>query len=271
MASRTWQDSKEFLASLVSKLRFGLFSDLDGTLSPIAPTPEAAQITTRNRELLTELQKELPLVALISGRRADSLQARVGLPGLVYIGNHGLEQWIDGEVKVTPEAQSFLPALQATKIELQKIEEPGVYVEDKGPTLSLHYRQAADPIAFTKNKAAMISDAIRKHGLRLFPGKMVFEVRPPIDMDKGNAFELLVREHSLESALFLGDDVSDLNALKAARKMRANGACDAWGVAVQSEEAPEDLAATADFLVAGVKDVEALLAWVLKARRASST
>jgi len=117
----------------------------------------------------------------------------------------------------------------------------------------------------------MISDAIRKHGLRLFPGKMVFEVRPPIDMDKGNAFELLVREHSLESALFLGDDVSDLNALKAARKMRANGACDAWGVAVQSEEAPEDLAATADFLVAGVEDVEALLAWVLKARRASST
>src|SRR3989304_7587699 len=91
-----WQQVKELLARLVANPRFGLFSDLDGTLSPIAPTPQAAQITPRNRELLAELSKQLHIVALISGRRAASLQARVGLPGIIYIGNHGFERWVGG-------------------------------------------------------------------------------------------------------------------------------------------------------------------------------
>lgn len=271
MTAGSWQDAKNQIVKLAARPRFGLFSDLDGTLSPIAPTPEAAQITPRNRELLAELQKQLPLVALISGRRASSLRERVGLPGLVYVGNHGLEQWMDGAVKVIPEAQPYLPSLQATKVELQKIEEPGVYVEDKGPTLSLHYRQAAKPIFFARNHAAMIADIAGKRGLTLFTGKMVFEVRPPVAMDKGVAFRNLVREHRIEAALFLGDDVSDLNVFRAARKLRAEVICEAWGVGVQSEEAPEALAVTADFLAGGVADVEDLLAWVLKARRASST
>ena len=271
MITGRWQDAKDFIARLAAKPRFGLFSDLDGTLSPIAPTPEAAQITPRNRELLAELQNELPLVALISGRRAGSLHERVGLPGIIYVGNHGLERWTDEGVQVISEAQRYISALQAAKLELQKIEERGVYVEDKGPTLSLHYRQAVNPGAFARNHAATIADIVGKHDLSLFTGKMVFEVRAPVPMDKGVAFQQLVREGKIDAALFLGDDISDLNALKMARKMREDGICDAWGIGVQSEERPDALAATADFLAAGVEDVEELLAWLLKARRASST
>lgn len=271
MAGSHWQDAKEFIAKLVAKPRFGLFSDLDGTLSPIAPTPEAARITPRNRELLAELRKELPWVAIISGRRAGSVRERVGIPGLIYIGNHGLERWIDGRVEVIPEAQRHIPALRSTKDELQKIEEPGVYVEDKGPTLSLHFRQAADPMAFARNYAARIADIVGKHDLSLFTGKMVFEVRPRVAMDKGIAFEQLVRQEKIEAALFLGDDISDLHAFEMARKLRDAAICDAWGAGVQSEEAPDALAASVDFLAEGVTDVEELLAWVLKARRASST
>jgi trehalose 6-phosphate phosphatase len=107
--------------------------------------------------------------------------------------------------------------------------------------------------------------------LELFTGKMVFEVRPPIGVDKGYAFRKLVKEHNIAAALFLGDDVSDLGALEMARQMREADECDAWGVGVQSEEAPEALAATADFLADGVPDVEALLDWLLMARKASST
>jgi trehalose 6-phosphate phosphatase len=271
MTAGSWQDAKEFIARLAAKPRFGLFSDLDGTLSPIAPTPEAAQITKRNRELLVELQKELPLIGLISGRRAGSLHSRVGLEGLVYIGNHGLERWTDNGVQVLAEAQPYIGALQEVKNELQKIEEPGAYVEDKGPTLSLHYRQAAQPIAFARDKAAWIAEVVEKRGLVLFTGKMVFEVRPPVEMDKGIAFQQLIKENDIEAALFLGDDISDLNALRTARKMRGDGISDAWGVGVQSEEAPVGLAAAADFLADGVDEVEELLAWVLKARKASST
>ena len=90
-------------------------------------------------------------------------------------------------------------------------------------------------------------------------------------MDKGIAFRRLVEEQKLDAALFLGDDVSDLNALRMARRLREENICDAWGIGVQSDDAPEDLAATADFLAEGVLDVEELLAWLLTARRASST
>ena len=83
--------------------------------------------------------------------------------------------------------------------------------------------------------------------------------------------EQLVEEKKIDAALFLGDDVSDLNAFKAARQMRTERICEAWGVGVQSEDAPEALADTADFLADGVEDVEDLLAWLLKARKASST
>ena len=266
-----WQQAKELLARLVANPRFGLFSDLDGTLSPIAPTPQAAQITPRNRELLAELSKQLHIVALISGRRVASLQARVNLPGIIYIGNHGLEHWVNGRVEILPEATAYLPAMQAAKPELETLLVEGTYVEDKEATLSLHYRQAARPQEFAKAHADQIAEIVQKHGLALFTGKMVFEVRPPIAVDKGSAFRQLAEQAKLQAALFLGDDISDLHALRVAQELRQERCCQAFGVGVLSAEAPEVLAASADFLASSVEDVEALLDWLLMACKASST
>lgn len=266
-----WRNATDILRRIIAKPRFGLFSDLDGTLAPIAPTPEAAHISPRNRELLAKLAAELPLVALISGRRAASLQKRVDLPGIVYIGNHGLERWVNGRVEVLPEVMGYLPALQKVRTELEKLIIPGTHVEDKEATLSFHYRQAVNPQAFADKNETGIGQIVDSHGLELFTGKMVFEVRAPIGIDKGQAFRKLVTEQKIEAGLFLGDDISDLNALRTAQQLRAENECDAWGVGVQSEDAPEALAATADFLALGVEDVEGLLDWLLIARKASST
>jgi trehalose 6-phosphate phosphatase len=271
MAAIYWRDALETLGELVRTPNFGLFSDLDGTLAPIELTPEAVQISSRNLELLDAFAEELPLVALISGRRAASLQARVGLPGITYVGNHGLEHWVDGTVEVLPEAEAYLDALQSAMHELEQLHAAGVRVENKGATLSFHYRQAADPDAFAAENAEKIAEIVRTHGLVLFQGKRVFEVRPPIEVDKGTAFGELVKEAELDAAIFLGDDISDMNALRAAQQLRAKGSCNAWGVGVQSEDAPEALAEAADFLALGVDDVESLLEWMLLARRASST
>lgn len=271
MTAILWKQATDTLAELVRTPRFGLFSDLDGTLAPIAPTPEAAHISPRSRELLAELGAELPLLALISGRRAASLAGKVGLPGLVYIGNHGLERWQQGKTSILPDVEPYLQKLQAVKKELQPLEQDGAFVEDKQITLSFHYRQTPQPEQFASRHHAQIEELVARHGLVLFMGKMVFEVRPPIEMDKGIAFRRLVEEQKLDAALFLGDDVSDLNALRMARRLREENICDAWGIGVQSDDAPEDLAATADFLAEGVPDVEELLAWLLAARRASST
>ncbi|MEX1247260.1 MAG: trehalose-phosphatase [Anaerolineales bacterium] len=271
MTAIHWREASDLITELAAKPRFGLFSDLDGTLAPIARSPEAAHISARARQLLAALRDEIPLLALISGRRAESLAAKVGLPGIVYIGNHGLEQWTDGKIKVLPEAAPYLPSLQTVKKELQALEQDGVFVEDKEATLSLHYRQAKDPEQFAGLFAAQIAKIVEENGLALFTGKRVFEVRPPIEMDKGIAFRQLAKDHHLESALFLGDDISDLNALAMARRLRAENMYEAWGVGVQSADAPEGLADTADFLATGVGDVEELLSLLLTARKASST
>jgi len=178
---------------------------------------------------------------------------------------------MEGSVQVIPEALPYLRGIQAAKKDLERIEDPGGYIEDKGATLSFHYRQTENPIAFARNVSASLAEIAEKHNLELFTGKMVFEFRPPVAIHKGIAFRQLVEEKKIDAALFLGDDVSDLNAFKAARQMRTERICEAWGVGVQSEDAPEALADTADFLADGVEDVEDLLAWLLKARKASST
>lgn len=270
MTAVHWRQAKEHIQQLAAQLRFGLFSDLDGTLAPIAPTPEEAAISPANRHHLQALAAELPLVALISGRRAASLQAKVDLPGLVYVGNHGLEQWLDGEVVGLPQAAAYRAALQQAHAEIKAILPPGAAAEDKGLTLSIHYRQTQDPREFLLTRGVQIQQIARQHGLTLFTGKMVLEVRPPVQVDKGTAFSALVNEHALSAALFLGDDISDLSVFETARSLRANGV-QAYGVGVRSEDAPAELIEQADYLADGVTDVEELLAFVLMARKASST
>jgi trehalose 6-phosphate phosphatase len=271
LSAQHWKENKEFLAQLASRPRFGLFSDLDGTLSPIAATPEAARITPKNREMLAELNKQLPLVAVISGRQANDLVNLVRLDDLTYLGNHGLERWVDGSGEVIPEAKKYLGALSEVKPLLRVADEPGVIFEDKGVVLTVHYRQVESPAAFYQRHAGELAKIAESQGLMLLTGKMVFEVRPPVAMHKGIALQQLISEYSLEAVLFLGDDISDLMAFVQARELREAGLCDSWSVGVQSEDAPEGLAETADSLADGVDDVEELLAWLLKARKASST
>lgn len=271
MSARQWKEDKDFLARLVAKPRFGLFSDLDGTLSQIAHTPDAARITPKNRELLAELNQHFALVAVVSGRQVSDLVNLVGLNDLTYLGNHGLERWVDGNIEVIPEAKKYLGALNQVKPLLKTADEPGVIFEDKGVVLTVHYRQVENPSAFYQRHADELAQIAESLGLMLITGKMVFEVRPPVAMHKGIAFQQLVCEYSLEAALFLGDDISDLTAFVQARELREAGKCDSWSIGVQSEDAPEGLAETADFLADGVDNVEELLAWLLKARKASST
>ena len=258
-----WRDAvSDMLKPIIESQRLGLISDLDGTLSPIVEVPDQAQITPRNRELLQTLQAHLTLVAIVSGRAVADLQQRVGLPGLTYIGNHGLERWNGAQVILVPQAERFRPQMQAARQELETRHVPGLRLEDKGATLSLHYRQAADPKSLARELQPWIESIAEQHNLRLFQGRMVFELRPPIDIHKGSALQQLVTEFHLQAALYLGDDTTDVDALHMARQYRRTGRCYALGVAVNSPGSPPAVSENADLTVQGVAGVEisALLA-----------
>lgn len=254
------------LAPLVGLPRVGLVTDVDGTISPIVAHPEDAQVTPRSRDLLAALRQTLALVAVVSGRGAADVRDRVGLPDLVYAGNHGLEWWRDGKIELAPGAARFRPALEAVLAALRDYGlAPGMQIEDKGATVSIHYRRAADPSAILEQYTPLLQSLVNQHGLALFPGRMIFELRPPLDVNKGTAFRQLVEVFRLDGAVYLGDDITDADALRAARDLREAGRCVAVGLGVESDHTPAAVRENADLFLSGIQDVEAFLAWLLSA------
>ncbi len=246
----------------------GLLLDIDGTLSPIAPTPEAARLLPGVAGLLEQALTRFEMIAAISGRAAADARRMVSVGGLLYIGNHGLERWAPGEdaPQVIPEATPFLPAItQALDLAERDLAPrlPGLRVERKGASGSLHTRGCADPQQALTTVLAALRPLTERLGLRLTQGKLVAEVRPPLALDKGTAVESLVRERGLRSALSLGDDVTDIDAFHALRRLREARVCAGLSVAVLHEEAPASLAAEADLALPSIEAVPAFLAWVI--------
>lgn len=268
----TWQETHSpLLDALLNNPPLGLVSDMDGTLSHIVPRPDAAAITPRARTLLSTLSERLSLVALVSGRAAADLRARAGLLQLVYVGNHGLERWANEQVQVRPEAAAYRPAMQAALRELEPQLLPDMLLEAKDVTASVHYRETVDPAAVQAQMQPVVEQIAAAHGLRASAGRMIFEIRPPVEIDKGTAFRELVEEYGLKSAIFIGDDTTDADALKVAQAMRREGSCYAVAVGVDSPGTPDVVRASADILVPGVEGVEDFLDWLVRASSASVT
>ncbi len=249
--------------------RLGVVTDMDGTISPLVPTPDAAEVTPKSRALLQRLSGQIALVAAISGRGADDLRERVGLNELVYVGNHGMERWHDGQIDVLPAALAYRPALERVIEAIRPQMQAGMVLQDKRITASFHYRKTADPAAVRAELLPLIEQAAHDNGLGFFEGKMVFEVLPELKVDKGSAFADLIRDYALDGALYLGDDVTDAAALRMAQTLRRDGKCYAVAIGVASDETPKVVQESADVLVEGVTGVESLLEWLSNALSAS--
>lgn len=259
------------LAPLLTSPRLGLVSDFDGTLSPIVMDPDQAQLTAANRASLVALAGQLALVAVITGRGAADAYQRLGIADLLVVGNHGLERWQAGGLVVSTEAARFQPQVQAAAAELEPLLAPGMQIENKGLTLSVHYRQVADLEGTRGAFLPRIQSLAGQHGLAFHEGRRVFELRPPVAQDKGRALTELAAEYNLTGVIFLGDDVTDAAALAAARRLRAENLCYGVGLGVRSEATPPEVLDQADGLLPGVPGVEDFLAWLLRSLRASST
>jgi trehalose 6-phosphate phosphatase len=255
------------LTTLAAKPRLGLLTDMDGTISPIVDQPDQAQITSNSRDLLRALLPYVTLIAAVSGREVNDLRARIDLPGLIYIGNHGLEWWVDGKSQITPEALVHRPALDAALQILSQKQVPGMLIEDKGVTISAHYRQTANPDVVEITFKLILEQIAAQHGLTLYEGRKVFELRPPINMNKGTVLLYLSTTHKLDAVVFIGDDTTDVDGLIGARQLRDSGVCFGVGIGVESPNMPPAVRDHADLLASGVPDVEAFLAWLLNARK----
>jgi trehalose 6-phosphate phosphatase len=221
MELRSALDGKGELTQLIERApQLLLCLDFDGTLSPIVERPALAELPPATGRVLRELQA-LPSLALsfVSGRLLEDIKSRVGLEGVVYAGNHGLEVEGSGFRFDHPQALRLAADLRdlAGQLAARAADLEGVEIEEKGLTTSVHHRRAS---AMTRRRLLeLLRELVPASDERFVvrEGLMVYEVRPRVAWDKGRAIRWIRDRLGLSAALpiVLGDDVTDEDAFVA--------------------------------------------------------
>lgn len=228
--------------------------DFDGTLAPIVSEPDDATLPEETRQTLNRLAA-MPAVdiAVISGRALQDVRSRVGIDGIDFAGNHGIELEQDGEPEIHPAAKAHRAELQraAEQITAQLESMHGCFVEDKYATATVHYRRAdtEDVPLVTEIVERVVAD---EPGLRTTAGNKIIEIRPDVDQDKGAAIEALVEDQPGTLVAYFGDDETDVDAFRALREMDGESVRVAVG-----EDRP-----AAEFLLGSPREVQECLGWL---------
>lgn len=208
------------------RLRLGgktpaVFLDYDGTLTPIVDRPEDAIISESMREAVKGLSQRCP-TCVVSGRDRPVVQELMGLDTLIVAGSHGFDIWSPTGGKIEKEhGGEFADLLAEVEQRLHAVMDPieGALIEPKKTSVAAHYRLVAEA---ERHKVKEIVDQIladHPDRLKCTPGKMVWEIQPKIDWDKGKAVLYLLQalglDHEEVMPMYLGDDITDEHAFAA--------------------------------------------------------
>lgn len=220
------RDAERLLAEKARRLARGrrllVLLDFDGTLAEFKADPTDVYLPESRRAILRQLQQRAT-VGVISGRRLDDVRARCGVDGIIVAGLHGVEIEGFGERFVHPDVEAAGAAIAQVRTALEESTRglPGVFVEDKGASVALHFREA-DP-AGQRAAVEIFEAAAKPHvdrdQLRVMRGSRVLELLPNIDWNKGHAAMWIVdrlRQHDGDAfVIYIGDDVTDQDAFRA--------------------------------------------------------
>ncbi len=202
-----------------------LLTDYDGTLTPIVERPELANLSEDVRRLLRTLARQHHFtLGVISGRALTDLKDKVGIGGIIYAGNHGLEIEGPGISFVNPMAEELRPILRIMHYVLSRALGTirGVFVENKGLSLSIHYRLVEERRAREVERIVkqVVGGAEAAKKARITSGKKVYEIRPAVAWDKGKAIKLLMKRFGKGGRksgllpMYFGDDLTDEEGFK---------------------------------------------------------
>jgi trehalose 6-phosphate phosphatase len=244
--------------------------DIDGTLAPIVRHAADAHVPEATRTLLIEISKRYRLVGCVSGRRAATARQIVAIGSIAYIGNHGGELLRPGATRaeLDPDLTAWSERVRefARRVYEPEHQRARIRSEDKEAIAAFHWRGAPDEQA-AAGLVREIAERAESEGFAVHWGRMVLEVRPPIALDKGLGVSALLQsavDHDngtpIKSALYVGDDSTDLDAFRALRVLVDEGTLElAVRVAVGSDETPPELAEQADLIIDGQSGVRGLL------------
>ncbi|MGO8951537.1 MAG: trehalose-phosphatase [Ktedonobacterales bacterium] len=253
-------DEGEALSQRLAGKQPAVFLDYDGTLTPIRDRPEDAVISDSMREAVQRLA-ELVRVVVVSGRDRTVVQKLMGIDNLIVAGDHGFDIWSPTTGSIQPEdGASFEGLLQEVEAELRGdlANIPGVLLEPKKSSVAVHFRLV--PKELRLHVKEIVDAVLCKHReeLKATPGKMVIEIQPKLDWDKGKAVLYLLKVLDLDRddvvPVYLGDDITDEDAF---RVLAGRGI----GIFVGSAGDPETLGRTtaAEFVLNTIGEVEDFL------------
>ena len=243
--------------------RAAVLLDIDGTLAPIVRHSDDAHVPEPTRAPLIAVAKRYAVVGCISGRQATTARRIVSLSSIAYVGNHGSELLAPGgtDVEIDPEIAAHEQAVRdfASEMWSAELERLRIRTEDKSFIAAYHWRGAPDEDA-AEDALRGIAERAEATGLKTHWGRKVLEIRPPVQMDKGRGVRRLLDGRDLAIGLYVGDDLTDLDAFAGLRGLVSEqrlGAALCAGV--RSDETPAQLEASADLLVDGTRGVRELL------------
>lgn len=244
----------------------GLFSDFDGVLSEIAPTPDGAVAYPGAAAALATISDHVDAAGIITGRAVDDVASRIDISTMFVVGNHGLE-WSEQGRRHDHEAgiaaiEAVANTLEQTKSRLAAQTDVAQMIwENKRLSGTIHFRNVDDPAETERLLLPIVQPLAEENGLRCTTGKMIVELRPLAQVTKGTALAELVEKNNLESAVFIGDDVTDVDGFRALHALRAQGR-HTLAIGVVTPDSHPDIAAHSDVMVGSVKEIVDVLTQV---------
>jgi trehalose 6-phosphate phosphatase len=248
------------LARRLAERRPAMFLDYDGTLTPIVDRPEDAIISESMRDAIRGLADRCPVV-IVSGRDRRVVQELMGVDDLIVAGSHGFDIWSPAGGAIEREEGAGFGGLldevkERLRAETSSIE--GALVEPKKTSVAVHYRLVSEE---ERQRVKEIVDAVlaeHPDDLKVTPGKMVYEIQPKIEWDKGKAVLYLLETLDLNREdvvpIYVGDDITDEDAFEA---LKGRGI----GIFVGRADDPEvgGRSTSADYVLHTTQEVERFL------------
>ncbi|XP_060530231.1 uncharacterized protein LOC132704325 isoform X2 [Cylas formicarius] len=229
MPAVTLDDFDEYLSKYIGNtLKLALLLDYDGTLAPIAPHPDLAIIPAETKNILQRLSNMSDVyIAIVSGRNVDNVKAMVGIDGITYAGNHGLEiLHPDGTKFVHPMPTEFHNKVGELMRQLQEtVCRDGAWVENKGALLTFHFRET--PVHLRAGLEVQARKMIQDAGFTVGKAHCAIEAKPPVQWNKGRASIYILRTafgvdwSERIRIIYVGDDATDEDAMLALKGMAA--------------------------------------------------
>ncbi len=263
--SRYLFDNLEFFKDFKNSGETAIITDIDGTISEIASTPQEAVVTPAMHDILIKLRDKFGLLAVISGRSVKDAQTMVGVEDILYVGNHGLEYSFGGDYSTIKDIKQYLPSIKESAGQLNRelCDIEGILFEDKEICYSIHYRGCPEGDLIRDKIINCLKKYPSSENIQIKEGRKVVELKPPLDYDKGIIIQQIIEEHELKKVIYLGDDITDFDAFTKLNELEKSKPLLNGSIVVLSSEIPSYVKNSASFFVCNVNEVLKFFRWLL--------